>query len=243
MSAGIDARERTGLLRGSGIALVITLAFAAPATLKIAQGLLGPNESRLGDAIANAFGGVTLPLVAAAVVASVLGAGSPLRARADRLVAAGAEPRSVIMRPLAIAMLAATLASALGSALTVLLLRGSLRLGTPGLLITDLFATAWGTMLGAAAWTGCAALLVIRSGRPARAWIVVVFDLVSRLLPGAAAWLAPSAHIENVLGAPPPRGFVHVPVLPQLASVAVLLLMAALFAFAALRRYDGAPAR
>lgn len=239
----MSPRERAAFLRAGGLALVIAFAFAAPATIALSAGQLAPTESRLGDAIASAFGGITLPLVAAAVIASVLGAASPLRAHADRLVSAGAEPRTVIVRPLLLALVAATVASAIGAALTVVLLRGALRLGVGTTMIFDSFATAWGTLLGAAAWTGLAALLVVRSGRPARAWFVVAIDLLSRLLPGAAAWLAPSAHVDNVLGAPPPRGFVHVPVLPQLASVGVLLVLGALTLLLATRRYEGAPAR
>lgn len=239
----VDPRERSAAARAAGLALLLTLAFATPATLQLAQGLLAPTESRFGDAIASALGGVTLPLVAAAVVASVFGSGSRLRAHVDRLVAAGAEPRAVIARPLLVTMFAAIAATALGAALTVLLLRAALHLGGAALVSSDMLATAWGAALGCAAWTGLAALLVVRSGRAVLGWMVVAIDLVLRLVPGAGAWLSPSAHVQNVLGAPPPRGFVHVPVLPQLASVGVLLVLAVATAALAARRYDGPPAR
>lgn len=239
----IEPRERRVVGRALGIGALVALAFAAPATISLVRGQLSPTESRLGEAIAHAFGGVTLPIVAAAIAAGVLGDGSPVRARADRLVAAGADPRRVLLRPILLAMVAATMASALASTLTVALLRLSLKLGGPSLLAFDMLASAWGTIVGAAAWTGLAALLVVRTGRPARAWLVIAIDLATRLVPGALAWIAPSAHVDNVLGAPPPRGFVHVPVMPQLASVAVLLAIAAVSTAIAARRYQGTPAR
>ena len=241
MNVAIDSTERRALLRTTAVGAVLALAFAAPATLKLLQGQLGPNESRLGEALADAFGGVTLPIVGAAIAASVL-SGS-LRGRADRLVAAGGEPGKLIARPLALAVIAAVVASALAGSVTVLLLRSALKLGGGAMIVTDIGATAWANGLGAAAWTAVAAAFVTRSGRPMRAWIVVALDLLTRLLPGVASWVAPSAHIDNVLGAPPPRGFVHVPVLSQWISVAALLAMAALGVAVAIRRYAGAPAR
>jgi hypothetical protein len=241
MNVAIDAGERRALLRTTAVGTVIALAFAAPATIKLLQGRLGPNESRLGEALADAFGGITLPIVAAAIAASVLG--GALRGRVDRLVAAGGEPQKLIARPLAFAVLSAVLASALAGAITVLLLRSALKLGGGSLIVTDIGATAWANALGAAAWTAVAAAFVTRSGRPVRAWIVVPFDLLTRLLPGAASWFAPSAHVDNVLGAPPPRGFVHVPVLSQWISVALLIAMTATAIAIAVRRYAGTPAR
>lgn len=239
----IDLRERRALGRGLSTATIITLAFAAPATIRLYQGTLAPTEPRLSDALASALGGVTLPIVAAATIVSVLASGGPLRLRADRLVAAGASPERVIGRPLAIAIGSAALASAAAGALTVLLLRTSLKLGTPGLIATDILETAWAMILGAAAWSALAAMFVVRTGRAGRAWIVVGIDLVTRLIPGALAWLAPSAHVANVLGAPLPRGFIRVPVLPQLASVGILLAIAVFTAWIAARRYQGPPPR
>jgi len=241
MNVAIDAGERRTLLRTTAVGAVIALAFAAPATLKILQGQLGPSESRLSDALASAFGGITLPIVAAAIAAGVLG--GSLRARTDRLVAAGGEPSKLIVRPLVFAVLAAVLASAVAGAITVVLLRSALKLGGAAMIVTDVGATAWANSLGAAAWTSVACAFVMRSGKPARAWIVVAVDLSTRVLPGFASWLAPSAHIDNVLGAPPPRGFVHVPVLSQWISVALLIAMAAAGVAIAVRRYAGAPVR
>lgn len=235
----IDVRERQTLGRAFSTAAIITLAFAAPATVRLFQGRLTPDESRLGDALASALGGITLPIVGAASVVAVLGAGSALRTRADRLVAAGALPENVIRRPLIIAVASAAIASALAGALTVILLRTSLHLGTGRLLAEDVLATSWAMILGASAWSTLAAVFVVRTGRAARAWIVVGIDLLTRLIPGAVAWVAPSAHVGNVLGAPPPRGFIAVPVLPQLASVAVLILLAVFSALVAIRRYQG----
>ena len=235
----IDLRERAALGRSMSTAAIITLAFAAPATVRLFVGTLSPDESRLGDALASALGGVTLPIVGAATVVAVLGAGSALRIRADRLVAAGALPETTIRRPLLIAVAAAALASALAGALTVILLRTSLHLGSGRLIAEDVAATSWAMILGASAWSTLAAVFVIRTGRAARAWIVVGIDLLTRLIPGALAWLAPSAHVGNVLGAPPPRGFIAVPVLPQLASVALLIMLAGFSALIAVRRYQG----
>jgi hypothetical protein len=239
----IEARERRALGRGLSTAAIITLAFAAPATVRLLQGTLAPTEARLSDALASALGGITLPIVGAATVVSILGAGSSLRTRVDRVVAAGASPDKMILRPLAVAFGSAALASALAGALTVLLLRTSLKLGTASTIASDILATSWAMILGASAWTGMAAMFVVRTGRAARAWIVIGVDLLTRLIPGALAWIAPSAHVSNVLGAPPPRGFVHVPVIPQLASVATLLAIALICGWIATRRYQGPAAR
>jgi hypothetical protein len=109
-------------------------------------------------------------------------------------------------------------------------------------LFFDMGASAWSVAVAAAAWTAIAAAVVARGARPARGFVVAIaLALVTRLLPGGAAWLSPSAHLGNLLGAPPPRGLVVVPVLPQLASVLVLLTIAAVFGVVAMRRYSGPP--
>ena len=228
--------------RACALSLVVDLASASPATFRVVRGALAPTEGRLGDAVASAFSGVTLPIAAAVVVGSVLVSGAPLRAHVDRLVAAGLEPRAVIGRPLALALAASALSGALAGGLTLGLLRAILHLGPPSFALFDVLATGWAVACGALAWTGLASAFAIRSGRPARAWSVVAIDLLSRLLPGGAAWLAPSAHVGNLLGAPPPRGLVPVPALPQGVSVAVLLSLALVASFVAARRYQGARA-
>lgn len=229
------------IARVSAVGAIVAAAFSAPAAVRLMTGRLAPTESRLGDAVVSAFGGVTLPILAAAIAATALGAGSHLRARADRRVAAGLEPTRAVAAPVVIAVAGAMISAAVVGALVVVLLR--VALGLRGMLIYDAFATAWGNALGAAAWSGIALAFVMRGGRAARAYWVIAIDLATRLLPGALAWIAPSAHVGNVLGAPPPRGFVHVPVLPQLASVLFLILLAAVSVAFALRRYRGAPAR
>ena len=224
--------------RATSISSAITLAFAAPATLRVLTGALPSTESRLGDAIASAFGGLTFPLAAAAVAASLFGAGTRARHRIDRRVAAGAEPTAAVMPIIGVALAGTIAGAVLGGVLTVLLLRTILHLHA--YFLADVLGTAWANALGAAAWSSLAIAFVVGSARPARAYLVVAVDLVTRLLPGAIAWIAPSAHLSNVLGAPPPRGFLRVPVLPQLVSVAFLIVVAALFAFMASRRYRGA---
>jgi hypothetical protein len=219
------------------IATAIDLAFAAPATLRVLRGALPATESRLGDAIASAFGGLTLPLAAAAVAATLFGAGTRSRGRIDRIVAAGSEPDRALLPTLGAALLASVASAVVAGIVTGVLLRTILHL--PTYFVADVLGTAWANALGAAAWSALAIAFVIGTGKPGRAYLVVAVDLVTRLLPGAVAWIAPSAHVGNVLGAPPPRGFLRVPVLPQLASVAFLLAMAALAAFVASRRYRG----
>jgi hypothetical protein len=222
------------------VATAIDLAFAAPATLRVLGGTLPATESRLGDAIASAFGGLTFPLSAAAVAAMLFGAGTRSRGRIDRLVAAGSEPDRAVMPTIGAALLATVVGAVSAGIVTVVLLRSILHLST--YFAADVFGTAWANALGAAAWSALAVAFVIGTGKPGRAYLVVAVDLATRLLPGAIAWIAPSAHVGNVLGAPPPRGFLRVPILPQLASVGFLLVLAALAAFVASRRYRGRPA-
>ncbi|MGZ3417070.1 MAG: hypothetical protein ACXVEE_04345 [Polyangiales bacterium] len=229
---------KRAFLRAAAIAMAIDLAFAAPSTLRVLRGALPATESRLGDAIASAFGGLTFPLAAAAVAASLFGAGTGPRSRLDRLVAAGAEPDRAVLPTIGAALAATVGAAVVSGILTIVFLRTILHL--PTYFAADVFGTAWANALGAAAWSALALAFVVGTAKPARAYIVVGVDLATRLLPGAIAWIAQSAHVGNVLGAPPPRGFLRVPVLPQLASVAFLLVMAALAAFVASRRYRGA---
>lgn len=241
-SAVIDATIRRSVARATAAGLAITLLFAAPSTLRLLAGQLGPSEAELGRAIASALSGITLPLACAAIAASVLGARSRVRLREDRLVAAGLAPTTSARRLIALVLVAAFAAAALGGALTIVLLRVALRLRAPGLVVYDALATAWAAGLGALAWAGIAGAAIVRTGRAPRAFaLVVILDLVSRLLPGALAWIAPSAHVANLLGAPPPRGFVHVPVLPQEASLVFLSIVAAGLALLTVRRYAGAP--
>jgi hypothetical protein len=107
-------------------------------------------------------------------------------------------------------------------------------------MVEDLFGTAWANALGATTWTAIGLACVAPSGRPSRGAIPLALDLVTRILPGAAAWIAPSAHVGNLLGAPPSRGVVAVPVLPQPASAAALIAIAVVAAAIAIRRYVGA---
>ncbi len=234
---------RSAGLRSATLGAAIIVAFSAPAVLRLASGLLAPTESRFGDAIASALGGVALPVLAAAIVTALLAESAPLRIRADLLVSAGVAPRRLVPRLLGTTLLAAIVSAVIASVAVVVMVRVSLRLRTPGMMVQDVLGTAWAVTVGTAAWTAIAAAFAIRSARGARAWLVVPIDLVTRLVPGALAWIAPSAHVANLLGAPPPRGFAHVPVLPQLASVGVLSALAVLASLVALRRYRGAPAR
>jgi hypothetical protein len=230
--------NRPTFLRASAIASAITLAFAAPATARVLHGAAS-SETRLGEAIASAFGGITFPVVGAAIAATLFARESAPRRRMDRLVAAGAEPNHTALPRIGIALGGAAAGAALAGIVVVVLLRAIVHL--PALLVVDALGTAWANALGASAWTALAIALVIGSGRAGRAYVVIGIDLATRLLPGAVAWIAPSAHVGNVLGAPPPRGFVHVPVLPQLVSVAFLVVLAAIFAALATRTYRGVP--
>jgi hypothetical protein len=220
---------------------IIAAAFAAPAIIALSQGLVAPSESRLTRAIVAAFGGITLPILGATVAGWFLGVGTRPRSRADVLVAAGLPPMRAVLPMLGAAIAVASLGASLVGAVVVAAVRAHHHLGGAAMSMRDAFGTAWALMLGAAAWTSIAALLVAHTGRAGRGWIVVAIDLGLRLLPGAMAWVAPSAHVANLLGAPPPASFVHVPVLSQGLSV-VFLAVIALFATAgAARRYQGAP--
>jgi hypothetical protein len=231
-------RDLHALARLAAIAALVPLAFAAPALLGLDGVPRAPgDEAQLGRAMLRAFGGLSLPIVAAVVVAFGLGRGSPLRARLDRAVAAGLAPSRAAPRA---TLLVAAVVPALVAAATVIALRLARHLGGGALVAQDAAGSAWGVFLGGAAWAGLAALLVARSGRGMRAYWLLGIELPLRLAPGAAAWLSPSAHLGNLLGAPPPRGFVPVPVIPQWVSVLALLVVAIAATAGALRRYRAA---
>ena len=226
-------------LSGIGLAAILALAFAAPALLGAAHGLGAATERRLGLEIVQAFGGITLPVVGAAVAAIFLANGSRMRSWADALVSAGETPTRAILRPVLTAIACAAVATSIVGAAVVVALRVKHHLGTGGAIASDALYTAWSMALGAAAWTALAAALVVRTGRAGRGYLLVAIDLGSRLLPGGTSWLAPSTHVANLLGAPPPRGIVHVGVLPQWASIAALGAMAVVGVAAAVKRYAG----
>jgi len=229
------------LPRTAIVAAIVALAFAAPSIVSVLQGRGIANETRLSRAMLSCFGGITLPILGAAVAGNLLGVNSRARRRLDRLVAAGLDPRRALLGPFLSTIVVTSLAAALVGAVVVTALRSTLHLGTTKLVSLDALGTAWTLGVGAATWTAPALVLVAKTGRPGRGYFVVLIDLGTRLLPGALAWVAPSAHVSNLLGAAPPRSFVHIPVLDQRVSSIVLLLLLALFSFLATRRYQGAP--
>ncbi len=243
MSSSSLAVPRPPLARVAAVAAIVALAFAAPSVASVVSGLAAPSEPRLSRAILSCFGGITLPILGAAVSGVVLGVRATMRVRLDRLVSAGLSPQRAIVRPSLVAIVTAALSAAVVGAAIVSLLRLALHLGTRRLLAVDALGTAWALSLGTAVWTAMALSLVARTGRPGRAYLVVAVDLATRLLPGALAWIAPSAHVANLLGAPPPRGLLHVPLLDQRVSAAVLGASFVAFALLAARRYQGAPPR
>jgi hypothetical protein len=235
--------SRTRWIRLGVLVGAINLAFASPVLGALAQRPPASTERALTRLVVGAFGGLSLPIVAAAVAATIFAAGAPIRARLDRLVAAGAAPSRVIARPVVLAIVVAALSAGVVAGLIDLVLRARLGLAHGSLVALDTLGSAWAVSLGAAAWSALAIPTVARGGKGARAFLLVGVDLASRLLPGGAAWLAPSAHVENVLGAPPSARAVPVPVIPQLASVVVLLVIAVAGAVVTTRSYDGAPAK
>ena len=241
MSALVAPRKMPPAALAFAAGAVVAAAFAAPAVIALSQGLIAPSEPRLTRALVGAFGGITLPIVGAAVASWFFGVGTRARTRADLLVAAGLPELRAAWPLLAVAIAVAAGGSSLVAALVVAALRAHHHLGAGSLLVRDALGTAWAVMLGAAAWTSLAALLVARSGRAGRAWFVVAIDLGSRLLPGAVAWAAPSSHVANLLGAPPGASLVHVPVIAQSLSVVALLALSLVAGAAAARRYQGAP--
>ncbi len=227
--------------RLGALAALLPLAFAAPAFVGLGAGPGGPDEAHLTRLMTDAFGGVSLPVVGCVVVAFALDAGAPLRARLDRLVAAGLPPARAARRGIALAVAIAAIVPALVAASTATLLRLAHHLGGARLALGDAAGSAWAVLLGGAAFGALAALVVARSGRGTRAYWLLLADLASRLLPGGAIWLSPSAHVGNLLGAMPPRSIVAVPVLPQWVSVVILLAIAAAASLGAVRRYRAAP--
>lgn len=226
----------------AGLAFVaVALALATPA-LVAAPALRSVDELTFGRAVARAFSGVTFPVAGAVLAVLLLSKTSRIRRGADRLVGAGLPPaRAARFLVLVTLLCAVGVAAPLGAAV-VATLRGAAHLGPTDLAVRDVLGTAWAAALGAAAWTAVGAAFLARSGQPSRALLVLAIDLPTRMLPGGAAWLAPGAHLDNVLGAPPPRGLLPVPVLPQLVSVAALVAVALLGAWIALLRYEAADA-
>jgi hypothetical protein len=240
-SVALPWPRRAELVRLGTLAALLPLAFAAPALIGLGPRPAGaPTEARLAQLMFHAFGGISLPVVACVVAAFALGAGAPLRARLDRLVAAGLAPTRAAPRVLGLAIGVASIVPALVAAITVTLLRLAHHLGAGGALLADAAGSAWAVFLGGAAWSALAALVVARSGRGARAYWLILVELGVRLLPGGAAWLSPSAHVGNLLGAMPPRSIIAAPVLPQWVSVIALALVAVSGTALAVRRYRAA---
>ena len=229
------------LARTALLSAIVTLAFAAPSIVSVLSGRGIANETRLSRAMLSCFGGITLPILGAAVAGNLLGVNSRARRRLDRLVAAGLDPRRALPGPYAVTVLVAAFSAGLVSAVVISALRSTLHLGTTKLAAIDALGSAWSVGLGAATWTSIALVLVAKTGRPGRGYLAVLIDLGTRLLPGAFAWVAPSAHVSNLLGAAPPPSLVHVPVLDQRLSSIVLVASFALFSYLATRRYTGAP--
>lgn len=240
-SVGLPRPGTGELVRLGTLAALLPLAFAAPALIGLGTTPVGaPSEVRLARMMLHAYGGISLPVVACVVVAFALGAGAPLRARLDRLIAAGLAPTRAAPRAIGLALAVASVVPALVAALTVTLLRLAHHLGGAGVLLADAAGSAWAVLLGGAAWSALAALVVARSGRGTRAYWLILAELGLRLLPGGAAWLSPSAHVGNLLGAMPPRSIIAVPVLPQWASVLTLAVIAVTASLLAIRRYRAA---
>ncbi len=235
------APRRLPGLRALALAPMVLLAFAAPAIFVLARGHMVIGESQLGRVVVRAFGGISLPVLASVIAALTLSRDAIVRRRADLRVAAGEEPTRALARPLTHALVCIVASALLGSLVVVAALRVHLHLGSAREIVLDVLGTTWAVSLGGVAWLALAAALVVRSGRGVTAFLLIPLDLVSRLLPGAAQWFVPSSHVANLLGAPPPEGFVHVPVLPQLASVGALVVFAALGLAITARRYRGVP--
>jgi hypothetical protein len=240
-SVALPRPRRAEVLRLATLAALLPLAFAAPALIGLGPRPVGaPTEARLAQLMLHAYGGISLPVVGCVVAAFALGAGAPLRARLDRLIAAGLAPTRVAPRAIGLAVVVASVVPALVAALTVTLLRLAHHLGAGGVLLADAAGSAWAVFLGGAAWSALAALVVARSGRGARAYWLILAELGLRLLPGGAAWLSPSAHVGNLLGAMPPRSIIAAPVLPQWVSVLALAAVAVAGSLLAIRRYRAA---
>lgn len=241
MTTRAQSRRPPPLVLAMVLAFVVAFAFAAPALLAISHALVEVDESRITRAMVASFAGVSLPVVGAAIAAMYFGIGTRSRSRADALVAAGLDPRRAVMVPLLSAIVAAASASALVGAVVIVVVRTHFHVGSGGVIATDVLATAWALVLGAALWTSIASALIARSGRAGRGFLAVGFDLASRLLPGGVAWLAPSSHVANLLGAAPPQGIVHVPVLAQGSSVLVLATLTLVATGLSAIRYRGRP--
>lgn len=226
------------LSRGALVFLFVALALATPGFVA-APALRRVDELGLMRVVVRALSGVTLPLAGAALAVMVMATESRLRRGVDLLVGAGLDPARGARFLLLCAMVIAVGVGAPLGAATVLVLRGAARLGDSSIALRDAAGTAWAAALGAAAWTALAAAFIARSGRPSRALAVLIVDLPTRLLPGAAVWISPTTHLENLLGAPPPQSLVRVPIVPQLASALVLLVVAAVGARITLGRYEG----
>lgn len=221
------------------VGTLILLAFAAPTFVTATHSTI--TEMSLGRLIVSTFGGLTLSVFGAVSAALLWNKNSPLRARADALVSFGLSTKTAALPIFLTAVVLCALWAAVLGASFVSLLRGTSTLSQKNIWMHDAIGTAWSVGLGTTFWFCFAIALMARSGKSKFAYVVIAIDLVSRLLLGPAAWLSPSNHIANVLGAPPPTSLIRVPILSQSVSVGTLITLSVGLFFLALVRYQGRP--
>ena len=208
---------RSTLLTTAGAVIFATLAAWAE---RHADAVTAPDYALRGAAF-----GLAIPLATLAIVTVALSR-NRLEHALGAIATLGGNRRAAALGTLAATSLVTSLLGLATAATTTIVAHGSLSATTA----SDTLTAAWiGAVAGAT--YGCFYGFASSYGKRGGGRIVALLaDLILGPLAGTAAVVFPRAHALNLLGATP------VLELPQMASTAVLLAMAALFAtLAALR--------
>lgn len=183
-------------------------------------------SSRVADhVLLGAYGALALPLLVYAVVTATLGGEGLARAGAP-LVAFGAKPAHAAVAAVAVA---AAASAALGALLAIAVAAIAHGASDPPL-ARDLATSAWIGALGASSYAAAFAFGASFGARGFGRSAVLVVDWLLGSGNGAASLFTPRAHLRNLLGGSAPLD------LSQRASIALLVLLALLYAALAVLR-------
>jgi hypothetical protein len=181
--------------------------------------------SATGGALEIIFGQLALPFIAFAIVGAVLG-GDGLTRSIRPLVAFGASPARVALAAIGVAVVAsAVVAGVLGAVIAVV----SHGASDPPV-ARDALTSAWVAGLGAASYAALFAAGASFGKRGGGRLAALVVDLVLGSGTGAAALLAPRAHVRSLLGGDGVMG------LPGRGSAVVLIVLTGVFVGVAVGR-------
>lgn len=176
-------------------------------------------------ALVDAFGSLVLPLIAYSLVGTAVGARS-LPAAAAPLVTFGARPALVAEVVVAIAVAGCAVVAAVLAAVVAAVAHG---VADPPV-VGDVATSAYAGALGGAAYAAWFAFGATLGRRGGGRTALLVLDWLLGAGTGAQALVTPRAHLRAMLGGAAPLG------LPERASAAALVAIAAAFAVLAVTR-------